>query len=72
MKCKYFFQSHPVDQCNQLGSTTWQRMCKVKELTENHLRWIIWKGCVFFRKDCWSDLGRVGDLIPMHKIEDPL
>lgn len=45
-------------------------MCKVKDLTEKHLRWIVGKG-FFFGKIAgliWAEC----DLVPRHMIEDSL
>lgn len=54
MRCKYGFKKHLTDCENKVGvSHTWLHMLKVKNCTEENLRWIIGKGNVDFWKDKW-------------------
>lgn len=56
MYAKYCPNKHPRDQYASKSSRVWKRLQTVKEITEQHIRWIIGKGEIDVRKDIWLDV----------------
>lgn len=73
MQLKYASKRHPSDCGNKIGaSSTWQRMLKIKNSTEKHMKWFIGKGGFNIWKEYWMLDTKLQDLGIVLKSNDNL
>lgn len=70
MKMKYCFNSHATDNSKKICTTTWQRIFKVRDLAESHMKWVIGRGQINFWKDNWLKIRNMGVLIDASVIDN--